>query len=166
MFWSVGWPLLRTEGFFYNLDILYIIFNHVKFVATKKVWQKIFFLPPSLHHTGVKKKGTFIGLINNWRRRKKGTISDCLKFKWPWRKKIIHMLTLLPKGVQTIIWHPQVVHLELRISPRIFETALMGFSGAWGKLIHAKKSLLKKISWHCPFKQVTARQDSESCTFE
>ncbi len=22
MFWSVGWPLLRTEGFFYSLDIL------------------------------------------------------------------------------------------------------------------------------------------------
>jgi hypothetical protein len=23
MFWSVGWPLFRAEGFFYNLDILY-----------------------------------------------------------------------------------------------------------------------------------------------
>jgi hypothetical protein len=23
MFLSVGWPLLRAEGFFYNLDILY-----------------------------------------------------------------------------------------------------------------------------------------------
>ncbi len=23
MFWSVGWPLLRAEDFFYNLDILY-----------------------------------------------------------------------------------------------------------------------------------------------
>ncbi len=23
MFWSVGWPLLRAQGFFYNLDILY-----------------------------------------------------------------------------------------------------------------------------------------------
>jgi hypothetical protein len=23
MFLSIGWPLLRTEGFFYNLDILY-----------------------------------------------------------------------------------------------------------------------------------------------
>ncbi len=35
-----------------------------------------------------------------------------------------------------------VVHLELRISPRIFEkfeTALMVYSGAWGKLIHEKK---------------------------
>jgi hypothetical protein len=34
-----------------------------------------------------------------------------------------------------------VVHLELRISPRIskkFEMVLMGYSGAWGKLIHEK----------------------------
>jgi hypothetical protein len=34
-----------------------------------------------------------------------------------------------------------VVHLELRISPRIiekFETVLMVYSGAWGKLIHEK----------------------------
>ncbi len=23
MFWSVGWPLLRAEGFLYNLDIVY-----------------------------------------------------------------------------------------------------------------------------------------------
>jgi hypothetical protein len=25
MFWSVGWPVLRAEGFFYNLDILLVI---------------------------------------------------------------------------------------------------------------------------------------------
>ncbi len=34
-----------------------------------------------------------------------------------------------------------VVHLELRICSRIFEkfeTALMVYSGAWGKLIHEK----------------------------
>jgi hypothetical protein len=34
-----------------------------------------------------------------------------------------------------------VVHLELRISPQIFEkieTALMLYSGAWGKPIHEK----------------------------
>jgi hypothetical protein len=34
------------------------------------------------------------------------------------------------------------VHLDLRISPQIFEkkfeTALMGYSGAWRKLIHEK----------------------------
>ncbi len=32
-----------------------------------------------------------------------------------------------------------------------FETALMGYSGAWGKLI-LEKNLMLKISWHCPFK--------------
>ncbi len=32
-----------------------------------------------------------------------------------------------------------------------FEKALMGWSGAWGKLIHVVK-LKSKISWHCPFK--------------
>jgi hypothetical protein len=34
-----------------------------------------------------------------------------------------------------------MVNLELRLSPRIFEkfeTALMVYSGAWGKLIHEK----------------------------
>jgi hypothetical protein len=36
----------------------------------------------------------------------------------------------------------QVVHLELKISPHIlkkFESALLGYSEAWGKLIHQKK---------------------------
>ncbi len=32
-----------------------------------------------------------------------------------------------------------------------FETVLMGYSGAGGKLIH-KKNQKQKISWHCPFK--------------
>jgi hypothetical protein len=35
-----------------------------------------------------------------------------------------------------------VVHLEMRISPGIiekkFETAILGYSGAWGKLIYEK----------------------------
>jgi hypothetical protein len=43
----------------------------------------------------------------------------------------------LPRVSKTL-----VVHLELRISPRIFkkfETALMIYSRAWGKLVHEKK---------------------------
>jgi hypothetical protein len=39
-----------------------------------------------------------------------------------------------------------VVHIELRISPRIFEKfemALMVYSGAWGKLIHEKNQKSK-----------------------
>jgi hypothetical protein len=35
-----------------------------------------------------------------------------------------------------------------------FETVLMGYSGAEGKLIH-EKNQRQKISWHCPFKQQT-----------
>ncbi len=46
-----------------------------------------------------------------------------------------------------------VVHLELRISPWIFENIRNGRPGAWGKLIH-EKNLQSKISWHCPFKMV------------
>jgi hypothetical protein len=47
-----------------------------------------------------------------------------------------------------------VVHFELRTSLRIFEnfeTALMVYSGVWGKLNH-EKNQKSKISWHCPFK--------------
>jgi hypothetical protein len=39
-----------------------------------------------------------------------------------------------------------VVHLELLISPQIFEkfeTALMVYSGAWGKLINEKNQMSK-----------------------
>ncbi len=84
------------------------------------------------------------------------------------------MLTLLPKGVQTkllkIFWlkifpfvtgvndlspvsTTPVVHTELRIFLnfwKVFETTLMVYSGAWGKLIHEKYQK-SKISWYCPF---------------
>jgi len=33
-----------------------------------------------------------------------------------------------------------------------FEAVPMGYSGAWGKLIH-EKNLNSNISWHCPFKE-------------
>ncbi len=39
----------------------------------------------------------------------------------------------------------------LREFSKKFETALLVYSGAWGKLIHEKKQK-SKISWHCPFK--------------
>jgi hypothetical protein len=48
----------------------------------------------------------------------------------------------------------KVVHLELWISPWIFEKIWNGPFGiprAWGKLIH-EKNLKSKILWHCPFK--------------
>ncbi len=47
-----------------------------------------------------------------------------------------------------------VVHLDSRISPRIFEKFRNGLNGTlWGgggKLIH-EKNQKQKISWHCPF---------------
>jgi hypothetical protein len=42
----------------------------------------------------------------------------------------------------------RVVHLELRISPRIFEkfeTALMIYSRAWGKLVHEKNHVVESL---------------------
>ncbi len=39
----------------------------------------------------------------------------------------------------------------LREFSKKFETALMVYSGPWGKLIH-EKNQKQKISWHCPFK--------------
>ncbi len=48
-----------------------------------------------------------------------------------------------------------VVHLDLRVSPRIFEKIRNGPNGIlWGgggKLI-LKKNRKEKIAWHCPFK--------------
>ncbi len=41
MFWSVGWPLLRTEGFFYNLDIGRLGMGKLQFLIKKKI-KKIF----------------------------------------------------------------------------------------------------------------------------
>ncbi len=59
--------------------------------------------------------------------------------KWTWRKKCIYMLTLLPKGFQKKYWEiflhlppvslTPVGHLELRISPRIFEKNRNGPNG-------------------------------------
>jgi hypothetical protein len=47
-----------------------------------------------------------------------------------------------------------VVHLEPRMSPRMFKKIRNGRIGTlrcWGKLIH-EKNQESKISWHCPFK--------------
>ncbi len=51
-----------------------------------------------------------------------------------------------------------VVHLDLRLLylrefSKKFETVLMQYSGAGGKLIH-QKTQKQNISWHCPFKYV------------
>jgi hypothetical protein len=43
------------------------------------------------------------------------------------------------------------VNIIANFREKKFETTLMEYSGAWGKLIH-QKTLKLKISWHCPFK--------------
>jgi hypothetical protein len=54
-----------------------------------------------------------------------------------------------------------VVHLDLQISPRIFEqnlkTVLMEYSGAGGKLIHEKKPEAKKLVTLSPEEEVMPR---------
>jgi hypothetical protein len=37
---------------------------------------------------------------------------------------------------------------------------LMLLSGAWGKVIH-EKNLKQKISWHCPFKRLSDKQERQ-----
>ncbi len=83
--------------------------------------------------------------------------------KWTWRKKFIYELTLLPKGVKKkylkLFWWKifpfatGVLHLELVISPRIFERIRNGCNGILRGLGEADswKNLKSKISWHCPF---------------
>jgi hypothetical protein len=47
-----------------------------------------------------------------------------------------------------------VVHLDLQISPQIFENIWNdhnAISEAWGKMIH-KKNPKQKILWHCLFR--------------
>ncbi len=56
-----------------------------------------------------------------------------------------------------------VAHLELenlREFSKNFETALMVYSGAWGKLIH-EKNQKSKILWHCPFKKLEIWEESQ-----
>ncbi len=101
-----------------------------------------------------------------------GTISGCRHLKVNLKAKIYIYVNITTQRCQNkrmkiflidYFFHfppvstTPVVHLELRISPRIlekkFETALMVYSGAWGKLIH-EKNQRSKISWHCPFKSL------------
>jgi hypothetical protein len=100
-----------------------------------------------------------------------GTISGCSHLKLNLKAKIyIYVNATTQRCSNKIIKNFQfedfchlppvsatpVVHHELRISPRIFkkfETALLVYSGAWGKLIH-EKNQKSKISWHCPFKDI------------
>ncbi len=92
-----------------------------------------------------------------------GAISDCWHLKVNLKEKLdlcVNSTTQRCKKIIKDCFHlppvskTQLVHLELRISQRIFEEkfemAFMVYSGTWGKLIH-EKNLKLEISWHCPF---------------
>ena len=46
---------------------------------------------------------------------------------------------------------PWLANISANFREKKFETVLMEYSGAGGKLIH-EKNQKQKISWHCPFK--------------
>ncbi len=98
-----------------------------------------------------------------------GTISDCLHLKVNLVKniylyvnfttqwcphKIIETFLIEDFFHLTTVSTTQVVHLELRTSPRIFErknwNGPNGILRDLGELIH-EKNLKSKILWHCPF---------------
>ncbi len=100
-----------------------------------------------------------------------GAISGCRHLKENLKAKIYiqYMFPLLPKGDQIkgfkffwlkifpichrCRWHRwQTLSCEyLRQFSKKFETVLLEYSGAGGKLIH-EKNQKQKILWHCPFK--------------
>ncbi len=62
-------------------------------------------------------------------------------------------VSLIPEAIcHRCHWHRCTLTCKyIRKFSTKFETVLMGYSGAGGKLIH-KKNQKQKISWHCPFK--------------
>jgi hypothetical protein len=83
-----------------------------------------------------------------------GTISDCLHLKVNLKKNTYLSLfvTLLPKIFKTFPTEEFFLFITGVNTTGAFKMALIGYSEAWGKLVH-EKYLLSKISWHCPFKK-------------
>ncbi len=63
--------------------------------------------------------------------------------------EILSLVSLTPVANLSPLLLIPVVHLDLRIYPRIFEknfkVVLLGYSGAGGKLIHEKKPEAKNL---------------------
>ncbi len=89
----------------------------------------------------------------------------CRRRRWYWWQICRRSCWYRPQFCRRCRWHRwQICHRcrwyrwstlsceYLREFSKKFETALMVYSGAWGKLIH-EKNQKQKISWHCPFKQ-------------
>ncbi len=91
------------------------------------------------------------------------TIPDCLHLKVNSKEKICPIKTIKTFLIEDFVHLPPVSITPqwctlsseyLREFSKKIETALIGYSGAWGKLIHEKKNPTSKISWHCPFNRV------------
>ena len=87
-----------------------------------------------------------------WHRRQ-----ICRRYRWHWwqicHRYQQHYWNWWQNFCRRCRWHRwSTFSCEyLREFSKKFETALMVYSGAWGKLIH-EKNQKSKISWHCPFK--------------
>ncbi len=112
--------------------------------------------------------GKFATGVNNTGGKQWEQLPKCWQIKINF-KKIIYMLTPLPKRVQkkwnhfsdwrffpfaTGVNHtssqPWAANIFANFQKK-FDSALMVYSVAWGKLIH-EKNQKQKILWHCPFK--------------
>ncbi len=84
------------------------------------------------------------------------TISDCLHFKvFLYVNSTTQRCPFKTFRKFFSICHPCQWHWWCTLGENISkkcQTAIMGYSGAWGKPIH-EKNLKSKISWHCPFRK-------------
>jgi hypothetical protein len=90
-----------------------------------------------------------------------GTISACWHLKVNLKKKIYVYVNSTTQRCQKIIKTFRIFHLELRISPQMFEefqnctNSVLRISGK----TYSLKKLKSNISWHCPFKWIVSRDN-------
>jgi hypothetical protein len=93
-----------------------------------------------------------------------GTKSDCLHLKVNLKEKVyLHVNSTTQRCLNKIsktfliedffrfppVSTIPVMQLELQMSLRLFETALLGYSGTWDwERLNHEKNLKSKISWH------------------
>ncbi len=90
-----------------------------------------------------------------------GTISGCRHLKVNLKAKVYindnTSTQRYPNKIIKIFLIEDFFHLPPVLATPVvrleFETALMVYSGAWGKLIY-EKNQKSKISWHCPFNPI------------
>ncbi len=133
------------------IKVLIIMFGHLWFATG--IVDTGGKLAASIIDTG----GKFATGINNTSKTGGKICSRCRWYQWQiFRRCLWYQQQFLPPVSLT-----PVMHLDLRISPRILkiiEAVLIGYSEAGGKLIHEKKK--QKISWHCPLRMKIKTDES------